>query len=317
MPEIVLLGATGAMGRALGAELRAAGRAFRAVARSRSRLAESFAGCPEAELCTWNPDEPASVRAALRGAQTVFFLVGLPYSGFDRYPALMRQVLDAAASESVARILLVGTVYSYGVPQTTPVREDHPREPAAFKGRMRKEQEDLLLAADAGGRVRGTILRLPDFYGPGVETSIMTGVFRAAVQGKAAPVLAPLDTPQEFVFVPDAAKTALQLAAQPNAYGRAWNLGGFAPITPREFAARVFAAVGRPPKVRAVGLWTLRWLGLFNRVLRELIEMHYLRETPVLLDDSALRALLGGLSKTPYDEGIRATLAALSAARRA
>ncbi|WP_233591651.1 MULTISPECIES: hypothetical protein [unclassified Corallococcus] len=32
---------------------------------------------------------------------------------------------------------------------------------------------------------------------------------------------------------------------------------------------------------------------------------------PVLLDDSALRGLLGSVHKTPYPEGIRQTLAAL------
>ena len=31
---------------------------------------------------------------------------------------------------------------------------------------MRKEQEDLLLAADAAGRIRGAVLRLPDFMAP-------------------------------------------------------------------------------------------------------------------------------------------------------
>jgi len=43
-------------------------------------------------------------------------------------------------------------------------------------------------------------------------------------------------------------------------------------------------------------------------VLRELVEMHYLQTSPVILDDSRLKALLGDLAKTPYKEGIRQTL---------
>jgi hypothetical protein len=36
------------------------------------------------------------------------------------------------------------------MPQTNPVREDHPRQPHTFKGRTRKEQEDgLRLSLDA------------------------------------------------------------------------------------------------------------------------------------------------------------------------
>jgi hypothetical protein len=39
--------------------------------------------------------------------------------------------------------------------------------------------------------------------------------------------------------------------------------------------------------------------------MREMVEMHYLQTNPVLLDDSALANLLGGLKKTPYSEGVR------------
>jgi hypothetical protein len=54
----------------------------------------------------------------------------------------------------------------------------------------------------------------------------------------------------------------------------------------------------------------LRLLGLFNPMLRELVEMHYLMTQPVIMDDSALHGLLGPVAKTPYAEGIRQSLEA-------
>jgi hypothetical protein len=51
---------------------------------------------------------------------------------------------------------------------------------------------------------------------------------------------------------------------------------------------------------------------LFNPMIRELVEMHYLQTTPVVLDDSALRKLLGPVKKTSYDDGIRRTLEVMS-----
>jgi hypothetical protein len=42
--------------------------------------------------------------------------------------------------------------------------------------------------------------------------------------------------------------------------------------------------------------------------MRELVEMHYLLTNPVLLDDAALRNLLGGIRKTPYEDGLRISL---------
>jgi nucleoside-diphosphate-sugar epimerase len=52
----------------------------------------------------------------------------------------------------------------------------------------------------------------------------------------------------------------------------------------------------------------LRMMGWFNPLMRELPEMLYLQETPVLLDDDKLRRKLGQVHKTGYDEGIRLTL---------
>lgn len=44
--------------------------------------------------------------------------------------------------------------------------------------------------------------------------------------------------------------------------------------------------------------------------LREFVEMHYLLTHPLIVDNAALQQLLGGLSKTPYPEGVRQSLAA-------
>jgi nucleoside-diphosphate-sugar epimerase len=164
----VLLGATGAIGESIAAELRKRGESYRAIGRDRASLERTFGSDPLAEIAVWNPDDASSVRAALRGADAVVYLVGVPYNHFELHPVLMRQTLDAAIAEGVGQMLLVGTVYPYGRAQQTPAREDHPREPHTFKGKMRKQQEDLLLEADAAGKIRGTVLRLPDFYGPRV-----------------------------------------------------------------------------------------------------------------------------------------------------
>ena len=55
----------------------------------------------------------------------------------------------------------------------------------------------------------------------------------------------------------------------------------------------------------------LRALGVFKPFLRELVEMHYLWTTPVKLDDTRLCRLLPNLRKTPYTEGIYATIEAM------
>ncbi|MBV8658508.1 MAG: epimerase, partial [Burkholderiales bacterium] len=68
---------------------------------------------------------------------------------------------------------------------------------------------------------------------------------------------------------------------------------------------------GHKVKTRVAGPWLVKMMGWFQPFMRELVEMHYLQTRPVLLDDSALTALLGTVHKTPYEAGIRACLAAL------
>jgi len=83
------------------------------------------------------------VRAAARAVDAIIYLVGVPYDQFQLHPIVMRQTLFGAIAEGVQRMLLIGTVYPYGMPQTTPVTESHPREPNTFKGQKRKEQEEF------------------------------------------------------------------------------------------------------------------------------------------------------------------------------
>ncbi len=304
MPRIALFGAAGAIGRSLADVLNHRGEQYRVVGRDRARLEESFSS-PNAEIVTWDPNDPASVRAAARGIDTLIYLVGVPYNHFELHPKTMQQTLDGAIAEGVRRILLIATVYPYGTPQTAKVSEDHPRNATTFKGKMRKEQEDLLLAADAAGKIEAVLLRLPDFYGPGVEASFLDGAFKAAVTGKTGDMIGPIDTPHEYVYVPDVGPVALALAEKPEARGQWWNLAGAGVTSQKELVEMAFAVTGRKPKLRVVGKTMTRMIGLFVPFMRELVEMHYLQITPVLLDDSALTKLLGGAKKTPYAEGVR------------
>jgi nucleoside-diphosphate-sugar epimerase len=311
MPAIALWGAAGAIGQSVTHALRAEGTPYRVVGRSRASLETAFGTDPVAEIATWNPDEEASVRAAAAGIETIIYVVGVPYWDFRLHPILMRKTLDGAIAAGVKHILLIGTVYPYGIPRTNPVTEDHPREPHTFKGKMRKQQEDLLMSADAAGKIRGAVIRLPDFYGPHVDKSLVWGAFRAAKDGTRAQLLGPIDTIHEFVYVPDVGPVVAQLIREPKAWGAVWHFAGYGPITIRAFANEIFAQAGREPKFMVASQWLVRLLGLFNPLMRELGEMHYLLTTPVIMNDDRLRGLLGALNKTSYTEGIRKTFATM------
>jgi len=301
--RVAILGAAGAVGRSAGAELRRRGIPFRAIGRDGKKLEGAFSG--QAEIHAADIDNPDQTARALEGCDSAIYAVGLPYPEHKLHPVLMRKAIDAMRRAGVSRMALSSSVYAYGAPQAERVSETHPREPHTRKGRYRQAQEDAALEADGGGGLRSLVLRLPDFYGPHATLSLADQVFQGALAGTAANWIGPTDRPREFIFVPDAGPVLLDLLGRGDSFGQAWNLGGPGTITGREFIDQVYRAAGRTPKFRSVGAAMLRLAGLFNAELRELVEMLYLAETPVILDDSKLQRHLGEVRKTPYAEGIR------------
>lgn len=310
MPEsaqpAAIVGAAGAIGHAVVAAWTRRGLPCRAIGRDRARLESAFGG--QVEIAPADILDPASIEGALAGAGAVVYAVGVPYPQFELHPVLMRKAVEAARRAGVARMAVVSSVYSYGAPQTGRVAESHPRQPQARKGRLRKEQEDIALAADGRGGLRTLVLRLPDFYGPHAELSLADQVFQGALAGKPANWIGSPDLPREFLFVPDAGPVIADLMGREDAFGEAWNLAGPGTITGREFIREAYRLAGAQPRFRSAGPWVLRMGGLFNPLLRELVELHYLAETPVILDDSKLQRQLGAIHKTPYAEGIRQTV---------
>ena len=312
MGKIALLGAAGAIGMSIAEALHSQGTSYRVVGRSEEHLRRTFGGDPLAEIKPWNLDDGLSVRRALDGIETAIYLIGVNYWQFELHPILMRKIVEQAQLVGVRRILLIGTVYPYGLPQSDLVTEDHPRNPQTFKGRMRKEQEDILFAAHEAANIQACELRLPDFYGPNVDKSLLWSAFVAAKKGGRAQLLGPIGTSHQFVFVPDVGPLVCRLLAADGAWGHMWNFAGSGTTTQRELVTKIYAMTGSPVRTMVANKTMLRVFGLFSPLMREMVEMHYLQTDPVLMDDSRLEKLLGEVKRTSYDEGIRLTLQAMA-----
>jgi nucleoside-diphosphate-sugar epimerase len=306
--RVAIFGAAGAIGRVVADELERRFIPYRLVGRTRSKLEKAFSQHQHGEIFPADLNDLRSTAAAAREIDTILYTVGLPYPSHSLFPGMMRTALEAAVNMKVQRFVLVSNVYSYGVPRTAKVAETHPRFPVATKGAYRREQEDLVLDAHQKGRLQGMVVRLPDFYGPHAELSLAHQVFQAAIAGKTANWIGPVNPPHEFVFVPDLGPSLVDLMACSECYGESWNIGGVGQINTLDFLTRVYRAAGRAPKYRAVGKGLLKIAGWFSPLMRELPEMVYLQETPVILDDSKLLAKFPGTRKTPYDEGIVKTV---------
>jgi nucleoside-diphosphate-sugar epimerase len=298
--KAAIFGANGVTGRYLTRELLARGVPIRLVARSEQALRE-ISGSDKVEIHAADLGENSAATRAAAGCDVIFHCVGLPYAEFRNHP-IIAQKTAIAMHDTGARCVLLSSYYAYWPIAGPGIKEDDPRLPVAFKARIRKQQEDIL--QDAGAAVT----LLPDFYGPNAERTLIYMVCRDLVAGRKANWIGGHDVERQYVYVPDAASAIVELATRETAYGERWNVAGPGGITARQLFSIIERVLGKDARIRNAGQRTLRVLGLFSPLLRELVELYPLYNSPLVLDTSKLRGLIGPYRVTSYEEGLRETI---------
>jgi len=297
----VILGAGGAVGTPLAAELLARGAKLRTV--SRSGRGPAGAEALRADLM-----QRGEVLGAVAEGSIVYLLAGLPY---DRrvwraqWPVIMDNAIAACAARG-ARLVFFDNVYMYGRVEG-PMTEATPMRPSSEKGKVRAAIATTLLEAAAAGRVKALIARAADFYGPHAEKTGIPSllIVQRLAAGKPARLLVNADARHSYTYTLDCARALYPLAEADDAYGQVWHLPTARPaLTSREFVEIVARELGVPPRLSVSPRWAMRAGGLFNVLLREVGEMLYQNEHDYVFDSSKFEHRFA-FAPTPYDEGIR------------
>lgn len=111
------------------------------------------------------------------------------------------------------------------------------------------------------------------------------------------------------VVVGDAAQAMVEVGLADNTDGETFHVPGYSPITPRQFFTEVARIAGTGSKVKTIHPQLIKFMGLFDEVVREFIDIQHLWSEPILLDGTKYRQRFGQIPQTPYTEGIHRTLA--------
>jgi nucleoside-diphosphate-sugar epimerase len=253
--------------------------------------------------------DPEFTRRAAAGASVVYQAVNPEYHQWSEvFPALQEGVV-AGAEAAGAKLLAMENVYGYGRPAGRPFTEDRPFAAHTRKGQARARMSEELLAAHRRGRVRVTMGRASDYFGPrgGQQSNLGDRVFAPALAGKTAQVLGNPDMPHTYTFIPDIGDALVVLGEQDEALGEAWHLPSPAPQTTRRFVEMAYGAAGHAPRLRAAPNLLVRAMGLVNPTMRELAEMLYEFEEPFVVDSSKFERAFGR-SATPAADAVEQTL---------
>lgn len=309
-PIHVVLGARGGIGGAIVRELVGQGRRVRAVTRN-GDAGVSKTPLPPASYEDVAADilDPARMRRALVGAAVVYHCARPTYTHWWReFPVLNRAVIDAVA-EAGAKLVYADNLSMYE-PRASPLTELTPATAATKKGSLRGTLAAELLAEHESGRLRVTIGRASDYFGPGgLHAAAGRRFFTTLLAGGKVQWFASLDQPHTMCYLPDLARAFIVLATHPGADGQVWHLPAAPAVTGRQFIEAASQAAGVPPRPAVLREATATFFGLFVPILREYPELAYQWNAPFVSDASKFEEGFGPFAVTRLDEALAATVA--------
>lgn len=306
MSDLHVIFGTGAIGRAIAAELIGRGKTVRMLNRS-GKLAEAPAGV---ELCAADLYDAAQVREITQGAAVVYQSAQPAYFQWpEKFPALQAAIIEGL-TDSGTKLVLVENLYMYGETNGIPMTEAMPYNAQTRKGKTRGEMSKAAFAAHAAGKLRVTAGRGADFFGPwGLSSTLGERAIPPLLRGKPASLVGNIDLPHTYTFVNDFGRALVVLGERDEADGQAWHVPNDTPrVTQRQMVDLLAEAAGVEAKTSAMGKWMMMLGGLFIPEARESVEMMYQFEQPFIVDSSRFEQTFG-MKASPLKEAIQQTVA--------
>ena len=261
-----------------------------------------------AEIATCDATNPNEVYESCKGAGTVYHCAMPPYTKWpELFPPLMKGIVDGV-SKTEAKLIFGDNLYMYGPTNGKPIREDNPYAATGHKGKTRALMAEMLLDAHKSGKIRVSIGRGSDFFGPQVINAAFGEMFfKPAFEGKSVNLLGNIDLPHSLSYIKDFAKALVIMGEDDRALGKAWHIPNTEAQTIRHFVQIIEQELGNPIKSRVAGMFLISVLGLFNPMVREVKEMMYTWEEPYVVDSSNFEKEFG-LKATPFEQSIKETV---------
>jgi nucleoside-diphosphate-sugar epimerase len=304
----LVLGITGGIGGEVARVLLARGWRVRALHRKPDEAAASTGLGEAVEWIKGDAMSRGDVMGAAAGAAVIVHGVNPPkYHNWAGLVLPMLENIIAAAKAEGARVLFPGTIYNFGPDAFPRLSEASPQNPLTRKGRIRVRMEERLQEAAAEG-ARVLIVRAGDYFGPRAgNTWFSQGLLAGQRKVRAVFYPGPRDLGHAWGYLPDLAETMARLLEQDARLAdfEVFHFRGLWLARGADMAAAVCRADGiSTRRIHAFPWWCVRLAAPFVEVCREMLEMRYLWNTPVELDNTKLRALIGAEPHTGLDEAV-------------
>ncbi|HKJ30764.1 MAG TPA: NAD-dependent epimerase/dehydratase family protein [Balneolales bacterium] len=298
-----ILGSGGAIGTELAKALKEYTEDIRLVSRHPQKVNETD------ELLSADLFHEEQVRNAVRGSSIVYLTVGFPYDykyWKENWPKLMQYVISAC-KEHQTKLVFFDNINMYDSNYLNGMDENTPINPPSKKGEIRAQLVDMIFNEVNKGDLTALIARSADFYGPGAQANSVLSqtVIQPLSQGKRATWLGSVDVKHSYTYTPDAGKATALLGNTEDAFNQTWHLPTTAnPPTGKKWIEMFAKELRVPPKYMAVSKFVVRLMGLFQPIMREMVEMMYQYDRDYVFDSSKFEQHFD-FKPTPYLDAIR------------
>lgn len=301
MKKALVLGASGSMGYAIVNELCGRGIHVVAFARNKERLGALFSGNKHVEVVAGDVFVKEDIMNAAKDVDIIFHVVNIPYSDWEKQQEkLLINILEVSKHYGI-KLGIVDNIYAYGRQGEGLVKEEAKKRPHTKKGKIRLQLEEMAKQAN----VRMFIAHFPDFYGPNAESTLVHHILKGILANKMSSFVGDKKIAREYIFTPDGAKAMVELALHDEAYGQNWNIPGYGVITGEEMIQHIRELTGYTKRVITVKRGMIQFIGLFDKQMKEFMEMLYLTEKPVVLSGEKYERYIGDIPKTSYYNGLK------------
>ncbi|NNF32944.1 MAG: NAD-dependent epimerase/dehydratase family protein [Saprospiraceae bacterium] len=248
------------------------------------------------------------VQDVLENTSIAYLTVGLPYRSdvwIRNWPIILRNVVDACRANG-CKLVYFDNTYLY--PQDSLIqKEDTPLNPDGKKGQARKIAAEIVLDAIAKKHIEASIVRAPEFYGPGKTIGITNAlVFENLKKGKRPMIFLRDDVKRTLIYTPDAGRAMAMIANKTDTYSQTWHLPcDDQRLTFEQFIREISNQLDREVKYRVIGKPLARIFGFFNRNVRETLELLPRYAIDNIFDSSKFKSRFPEFKITTYQQGIK------------
>ena len=225
--------------------------------------------------------------------KVIYNCVNPPYNKWKTEWPPISNSLNKYAEKTGAVLVTCSNLYGYG-PHDGVLTEELPLNAKWTNGRVRA---DMWLAAKAlhdAKKIRATEVRGSDYICASDQSRMGDRVVPNVIKGKKIQLLGAIDQLHTWTDPEDVAQLMIVVGQDERAWGKPWHVPSNEPKTQLQVVQDISSALGvAAPSVSSVPLAMQKLIGIFNPVIKELLNSNYQFDKPFIMSDANTRNTFG------------------------